>query len=459
MDALGQPLENLAWDSELRERTKQLIADQRAMAPDGDFDAQMRKIRDVRFEFTRMEVEVKYLGMHVVQDFMKALGLGPDDLLKKLRQFNDWVTKNLPEISAKIVKYFMPIWNDVKEVFASTAIAMKDTADAFSNVVGLLTGDNAITKSTDTFEKFGLAIQKVSHIFAVFAETLANVEDLLSLIISALVHVAHLDFSSAWEDVKAMRKDVNARTIGAAAMVGTALVAPELLPEEAETIEGLGGATLTGEDMIAARALAREALPWYKRIPMNTYNSLISTARKHWLITSGIGANYGDSMAGGGASPALISAMTGQESGGNNSAVSPKGARGLMQLMPPTAKELGVNPYDPAQNVAGGTAYINQLLRKYAGSEALALGAYNAGPGRMDAFLTGKATLPKETQDYIAQVYRREGRTGDVNVGGITIHITQPGASADHIARRVADETGKQVQRNMQEFTQQAWSY
>ena len=88
-----------------------------------------------------------------------------------------------------------------------------------------------------------------------------------------------------------------------------------------------------------------------------------------------------------------------------------------------------------------------------------ALGAYNAGPGRMDSFLAGKATLPDETKDYISRVLGKAGRTGDVNVGGITIHITQPGASADQIAQRVADETGKRVQRNLQEFTQQAWSY
>ena len=123
MDALGQPLENLMWDSELRERTRQLILDQRAMAPTGDYDAQMRKIRDIRFEFTRMEVELQYLGMHVVTDFLHALGVGPDWLLGRLRGFNDWVTHNLPAISHRLVTDFMPVWKDVNEVLGSAATA------------------------------------------------------------------------------------------------------------------------------------------------------------------------------------------------------------------------------------------------------------------------------------------------------------------------------------------------
>ena len=416
MDSLGQPLENLVWDPELRERTKQLIADQRAMAPDGDFDAQMRKIRDVRFEFTRMEVEIKYLGMHVVQDFMKALGLGPDDLLKKLRQFNNWVTKNLPEISAKIVKYFMPIWRDMQMIFRDVVKVMTDFATLFDNIIGLISG-NAAVQGAANFDKFAQSVATVVHWLALTADFLLKIQGTLLGILGG-----------------GSIGGVIGSVVGGIAGIplGPAGIAAGIIS---------GGATGTGIGAAAGGATGG-IFDLLRNLGVGPWSQKASALANGNVATSG-----------------LIDAMIGQESGGNSNAVSPKGARGLMQLTPSTAAQLGVNPDDPAQNVAGGTAYMNQMLKRYGGDTAKALGGYNAGPGRMDAFLAGKATLPDETKDYISKVLGRAGQTGDVNVGGITIHITQPGASADQIAKRVADETGKRVQRNLQEFTQQAWSY
>lgn len=94
------------------------------------------------------------------------------------------------------------------------------------------------------------------------------------------------------------------------------------------------------------------------------------------------------------------------ESGGNQSAVSPKGAAGTMQLMPATAKGLGVNPNDRLENVAGGVAMLGQLRQKY-GNDQIALAAYNWGPGNVDRWLKeggDPAKLPAETRNYIATV-------------------------------------------------------
>ncbi len=101
--------------------------------------------------------------------------------------------------------------------------------------------------------------------------------------------------------------------------------------------------------------------------------------------------------------PELIHAVIRQESGYDPYAVSHKGAKGLMQLMPATAKRFGVKDvFDPAENVQGGVKYLRQLLDRYDGDRRLALAAYNAGEGAVDRF--GGVPPYRETQDYVDRI-------------------------------------------------------
>jgi len=102
-----------------------------------------------------------------------------------------------------------------------------------------------------------------------------------------------------------------------------------------------------------------------------------------------------------GIDPSIVLSVIQQESGGDINAVSSKGAKGLMQLLPSTATDLGVNIDDPYDNIRGGVKYLKQQLDKY-GDMKLALAAYNAGPGKVDKY---KGVPPyKETQNYVASI-------------------------------------------------------
>jgi soluble lytic murein transglycosylase-like protein len=104
-------------------------------------------------------------------------------------------------------------------------------------------------------------------------------------------------------------------------------------------------------------------------------------------------------------SPTLLAALVWQESRWNPQAISPKGAMGLAQLMPGTARDLGVNPADPAQNLVGGARYLRQLLDQFDGNVEKALAAYNAGPARVRS--AGGVPAIAETRAYVSSIVRR----------------------------------------------------
>ena len=132
-----------------------------------------------------------------------------------------------------------------------------------------------------------------------------------------------------------------------------------------------------------------------------------------------------------GLSPVLVRAVIEAESAFNPRAVSRVGAMGLMQLMPGTAKDLGVaDPFDPVQNIRGGTTYLRTLLDRFDGDVRLALAAYNAGPGAVERY--DNVPPYRETRNYVAKISNRIKGVEAITRGSLTIYrvteVTPEGA-------------------------------
>jgi hypothetical protein len=151
----------------------------------------------------------------------------------------------------------------------------------------------------------------------------------------------------------------------------------------------------TGGRFLTALA-ALDAAPQGRPVPAPRLQTLQDIAAQH-------GSEILRASVGSGISPALVLAVIAVESAGRPQAVSPKGAQGLMQLMPATAERFGVqDANDPAQNIRGGVAYLSWLLREFDGDAVLALAGYNAGEG---AVRRNDGVPPfAETRDYVPKV-------------------------------------------------------
>jgi hypothetical protein len=157
------------------------------------------------------------------------------------------------------------------------------------------------------------------------------------------------------------------------------------------SMRGEGASVRCSQD--ADRSASNRALSVKAKAAASPYDDIIDHASETYGVDS-----------------TLIRAVIRAESGYRQDGTSPKGAMGLMQLMPETARELGVkNPYDPAENIMGGTRYLKSLLERFGNNRNLALAAYNWGMGNVERNL-GK--LPQETRTYIARVnqYYRENK-------------------------------------------------
>ena len=180
LDALNQPIENIAFDPELHARYDQLRKDQLLLTAGlgGDFEGTMKQIRDVMFQFTRLEVEFKYFTFAVAKNLFQALGGG--DFIKQLQHLNDWIIQNIPEWSRKFSIYLVPILKDTWRILKDLGVLFLNLGTIFTNFVGIISGDSSLKSATFDFEKFASAVDKVANFVATLLEGLIALENFIA---------------------------------------------------------------------------------------------------------------------------------------------------------------------------------------------------------------------------------------------------------------------------------------
>ena len=139
LDALGQPIEAIAFDPELHSRYEQLRKDQLLLSAGlgGDFEGPMKQIRDVMFQFTRLEVEFKYFTFSVAKNLFQALGGG--DFVQSLQHLNDYIIQNIPRWSQQFTTYLLPVLKDTWRIFVDIGeilIRLEPLLDKVLKLVG-----------------------------------------------------------------------------------------------------------------------------------------------------------------------------------------------------------------------------------------------------------------------------------------------------------------------------------
>lgn len=446
LDALGEPLENIMWDPELARRFQQLVKDQQEMTQQlgPDFENQMLKIRDVRFEFVRFGVELKYLTMEVVKLLAESFGTSVDGLLQKMRDFNAWFIENMPQISNWLANHLKPILLDIRNVFRETVGLGKEMAATFTNLIGLISGNKAIQGTTLDWKNFGIAIQTASGMLGHFVVDLIHAEEIALHLVSGVADMLSGNYKAMHQEFDAASALISKGTVavlggvsGAAAggaggaALGMALAGPPgaLVGGPLGTIIGGAGGAFLGYDLTRDEANL-------KYVPQ-------------------VISNLAQVM---GVDPKLALAVAQAESGfqqydksGNVLMSSTPGshAMGIFQLQPGTAKSLGVDATNPYGNVYGGIKYLKQLLAQFHGNEFLALQRYY---GSSDA---------EKNRDYAEHVMalERGGIHGDIHVTVNVATNSNPEEIAKKTAKAVSDAQKKRVQRNISEFMLPGTSY
>lgn len=397
LDTLGVSLDDVFFGTkELQDRFHALIDDQKQLALilGPSYELQMQQVRDVAFQLQRLEVKGQYFGMKFASDLLEKLGFGNGGIAAQLSHLNDFIMANMPRWSDELSTDVIPVLEDFFGIMKDTGTLAIELGKDFTQLVGILSDDDALQKNTVGFHEFAQAIEHVVHWLAEALHLMLAMEQIAAGGFKGAIGTLKYqwDFAGGNRD-KAQRESDTA---------------DQSWSEAGGGLKGLWG-ILNGRDSYSSPAASPSP----------------NTAEFMQLIR-GIAQVESD----------------GSQFNRNGSVkigpVNPSGelAVGMMQLLPSTAARLGVNPYDAQQNLAGGEKYLAQLLARHHGNVEAALADYGGA----------KSQYSPQGQAYIQKVERSAG----IQVGSIIVHVPTTSVTPDHVAQAVK----RGVQDGLDEYTQ-----
>jgi uncharacterized protein YukE len=434
LDGVGESMEDIAWNPELRNQFMELNRLSKSLHTPGDSVDRFRGVRDIMFEFKKFRVEMKYatewISYYLIKNFagpLKKIHEYIQDIQKKLvihmpewtKKVADFFTSFL-NVAGSAIRFIKDIFNTVFDFFQKSPGKVKMMLLAIGAAITLFLAGPAGRMAA----AFGFLLLLIEDFYAYLdgrksSKTLAPIwkeflkiyesfkdakfGDSLRTLIQGLADVVkgiHSVFSTStgkdanntlqfWQAFAKAISTVVEKLGQLLSFFGKGFSgAPGL--ETTDAFEKLFGIK---NDKTKPKTGFRKFLEFLFTSPQEAQSKYIEARKKDIKKAS---LMYG-------VPEELIRRVIRQESGGDQSKVSSKGAIGLMQLMPKTAKALGVNPKDASQNIMGGTKYLSQLYKQF-GSWEKALAAYNAGPGTVKKY--GGIPPYAETRNYVESILR-----------------------------------------------------
>ena len=434
-DALGHSLDEIAWNTELRGRFKELVEIQRIMQSGlgGDYESTMKGIRDVKQEWVKFKVEMQYLSMGLASSIFKAFG--GEGIFDKLKQWNDYIIHNLPEIRAKIEQYLIPILKDAWEILKNLYKIGKDLFNVFADFVGWLGGDDQIRKTDSSLEKLALTMEKLSKFIKWCSDGMKEFEKDL-VIIAGYLAGSRLGMAIGAIVGGFLGNPVAGAAIGSmiGGLVGlgtgisVAATMPSATPEIPYAPEKISERAATHAKK---RITSEEFGDKIKSLRTKIFDELAEAAEKKYNLPSGI-----------------LSAIGQKESGKDISAGYSKlgsTAYGSMQITKDTGDFLKINRFDYKENIEGAAKYLRYQLDYSHGNLPRAIMGYGFGAGGIDE------NIKKATEYYrdVDKLWRREMSSGrNASRGDTNLTVNVFGAKAndpDDFGRKAGEAARKTI--------------
>lgn len=447
--SLGVSIDEIQFNPTLMRQYRELISDSRRLDVGSGYEKAMGTVRSFLFEFVRLKQESMYLLQWIGFSIVKNLEVPLEKARQTIREINDYIVKNMPRIGDVVGKMIFNVKNFSASLIGFFSNIVKEVASFWASLPGWA-------------KKFVLGTGLIGAIFIGMQNPLIFVSTLLAgialLIDDFQKHVQgkKAQFGEFWDNlikwVKRTRetiyewKDKSLKWIESFVSLCKSKI-PELktlwdnvskwiTENGSKSVDSLMKLISATDDFFSRMSFywgqhkANPAEFWWK-LSTGEMESMYDAYRLNKMRenreepgqvqTLGNVPTSGGTVSGGqwdamineyagkyGISAGLLKAVMMQESGGNPSAVSAAGAQGLMQLMPETAKGLGVtDPLDPRQSIEGGAKYLSQLKKRYNSDVPSILRAYNWGMGNVDDLNAGRipaSAIPAETNAYVKAV-------------------------------------------------------